>query len=76
LVKNLIWNFDFLGSGERDLVLLRHEVGIEWPDNRKVRIVFKLWLLKEIAMAVVVGIETLHLHRSSGNTTYQFNRLR
>ncbi|CAB4034570.1 Hypothetical predicted protein, partial [Paramuricea clavata] len=23
------------GSGERDLVLLRHEVGIEWPDNRK-----------------------------------------
>ena len=22
-------------SGERDLVLLRHEVGIEWPDNKK-----------------------------------------
>ncbi len=30
-------NFFHLESGERDLVLLRHEVGIEWPDNRKVK---------------------------------------
>ena len=31
------FSFSHKAKGERDLVLLRHQIGIEWPSGKKVK---------------------------------------